>query len=128
MSQENVELVRSICAPWEHGDFRSTEWADENIEFVRADKMRATGIEEMGALWRDWLAAFDEFASASEEFIDAGDRVLVLVRFRGRGKGSGAPAQDFAGASLFTLRDRSVVGLALYEDVEEAREDAGLAE
>jgi hypothetical protein len=53
--------------------------------------------------------------------------VLVLVRFRGRGKGSGAPGQDFAGASLFTLRDRSVVGLALYEDVEEARKDAGLA-
>ena len=28
MSQENVELVRSIHEAWERGDYTSTEWAD----------------------------------------------------------------------------------------------------
>jgi hypothetical protein len=37
MSQESVEIVRSICAAWELGDFHSVEWAHPEIEFVIAD-------------------------------------------------------------------------------------------
>ena len=37
MSQENVELVRAICAPWARGDYSSAEWAHPEIEVVRPD-------------------------------------------------------------------------------------------
>jgi hypothetical protein len=37
MASANVELVRSICADWERGDYASFDWADQQIEWVIAD-------------------------------------------------------------------------------------------
>ena len=129
MSRKNVEIVRGIYAEWEKGDFSSAEWADADIEYTPPSETRETrGLDAMARRWRDWLGAWKDFAALPEEFIDAGDRVLVLTRFRGRGRGSGTPITDFPGAALFTLRDGRVVRLILYNDVREALEAAGLQE
>ena len=46
MSQENVELVRSIYEPLERGDFSSVEWASPEIEYVIADSTRSSAARK----------------------------------------------------------------------------------
>jgi hypothetical protein len=61
----NLDLVRSIFAEWERGDYGSTEWAHPEIEFVIADGLEPgawTGLAGLAAWSRDFLSAWEERA------------------------------------------------------------------
>jgi ketosteroid isomerase-like protein len=128
MSQENVEIVRSIYAAWAKGDFSSVEWADVDIEFGMPGEAPCRGVEAMGRRWGDFLKSWEGVATVPEAFRDEGDRVLVLHEFRGQGKRSGIPAADFSGACVFTLKEGKVVRLRLYAHRSEALDAVGLRE
>jgi ketosteroid isomerase-like protein len=126
---ENLDLVRSIYADWEHGDFRSTEWAHPNIEFVRPDGPEPgswIGIPEMSQTTRDILTAWEDFRQVPDEFreVDA-ERVLVLFRGTGRGKGSGVETSAKA-ATLIHFRDGKLARIVSYWDRALAFDDVGL--
>ena len=93
MSEENVEIVRSILAAWERGDFRSAEWAHAEISFVVADGPTPgswTGVAAMAEAWREALSAFEELRTEAYDYRALDDeRVLVLMHLIGRGKTSG---------------------------------------
>ncbi len=133
MSQENVDIVRSIYAAWERGDYSSVEWADPNIDFGWADGPtpgRSKGLGEMARAWREFLELWEEMHNAALEYREIGTyQVLVLTRFGGRGKVSGMDLGHIAsGASLFELAEGKVKRLVLYFEREHAFVDLGLEE
>jgi ketosteroid isomerase-like protein len=129
MSGENVEIVRSILSNWKRGDYSSVDWADPDIEFIAPPDIETRGLHEMARRWREFLEAWDHFATMPERFIDAGDdRVLALVRFEGRGRASGTPTTNFSGGQLFTMRGGKVMRLVLYSTRADALEAAGMSE
>jgi ketosteroid isomerase-like protein len=93
MTSRNVDLVRSIYADWERGDYSSTEWQHPEIEFVIADgptPASGTGAAGISEVWGAFLSAWEGFHHQADDYTELDDeRVLVLARFGGRGKTSG---------------------------------------
>jgi ketosteroid isomerase-like protein len=86
---------------------------------------KSRGVEEMRRTWQQTLAAWDDFRAEPEDFIDAGDHVVVLTRATARGKGSGVDVRADT-ATVWTIREGKVTHLALYWNVPNAIEAAGL--
>jgi ketosteroid isomerase-like protein len=133
MASANVELVRSIYADWERGDFSSTEWADPEIEFATADGLTPgswTGLAGMAEGWRGFLDAWEDWRVDADEYLELDDeRVLVLTHLSGRGKTSGLEVGQMRtkGAQLFHVRNGHVSKYVFYFDRERALADLGLA-
>jgi ketosteroid isomerase-like protein len=130
---ENLDLVRSIYAAWQRGDFSETEWAHPEIEFVIAGGLAPgswAGLAGMTDGYRAWLSAWEEFRVEAEEYRELDDeRVLVLNNFTGQGKTSGLDLGKLRaeGASLLHIRLDKVTRLVLYAERDRALTDLGLA-
>ena len=92
---ENLDLVRSIYAAWERGDYSAAEWAHPEIEYVilRAagfPPSSATGRAEMRETARANIEIWAQLRIAAEEYRELeSDHVLVLDDVSGREKGAG---------------------------------------
>jgi uncharacterized protein len=69
------------------------------------------------------LEAFEDYRVEAEEFIDAGEAVVVSVRIAGRGRASGAEL-EMRLAHLWVLRNGKVIRGEVYRTTEEALEVA----
>jgi ketosteroid isomerase-like protein len=128
----NLDLVRSILAAWEHGDFSATDWAHPEIEWVFADGPEPgtwKGLSGMAKAHREWLGAWEDLRIVVDEYREVDDeRVLVLVHLTGRGKTSGLEIGQVRakGADLFRVWGGKVARLVLYMNRERALADLGL--
>jgi ketosteroid isomerase-like protein len=131
---ENLDLVRSIFAAWERGDFSSTDWAATNIVWVRPDGPDPgewSGLKAIGEGWGQWLSMWEGFRVEPEAYRQVDDQqVLVLVTFCGRGKSSGLEVGQATqkGAGMFRIREGKVTFFVTYWDRDRALADLGLEE
>ncbi|HXW58392.1 MAG TPA: hypothetical protein VEJ23_02825 [Solirubrobacteraceae bacterium] len=129
----NLDLVRSIYADWERGDFSKTDWADPEIEFVIADGPEPgawIGLAGMAEGFRNRLRAWQEVRVAADGYRELDpERVLVLVRLAGRGRISGLQLGEMRGktANVFHLQGGCVTRLVVYWDRDGAFVDLGLS-
>jgi ketosteroid isomerase-like protein len=129
----NLDLVRSIYADWERGDYSHGEWAHPEIEYVYVGGPTPgnwKGLAGMAEGFREWFSAWEGVITRVDEYraLDA-ERVLVLQGFTGgRGKRSGLELAEMAtgGAGLFHVRDGKVTRLAMWWDRDRALADLGL--
>ena len=129
MSQENVEIIRrgyehwvatgELLAPadlvW---DVSHLGWPDQQIYRGRE------GADQFNA---EWAGAWDDWELEPEDYVDAGERVVVIINQRGRSKGSGIPL-EMRFAQVWTLRDGRGIRMEMYASVDEALEAVGLSE
>jgi ketosteroid isomerase-like protein len=96
MSQENVEIVRCSLEAFRDGQVEAAlALGHPDIVSTRVDPDGAVfhGHDGLLQLMADWTEGFEEWSYRAEEYVDAGDRVVVHIRQWGRGAGSGAPVE-----------------------------------
>ena len=131
---EHLDLVRSIYAEWERGDFSSAEWAGPEIEFVWADGPEPgshKGQPAMAKAMRDWLSAWADLRQVPEQYRELDrERVVVLHRFTASGKTSGVDLRQMEaeGAAVFHFRGGKVTRIDHYYNRDRALADLGLEE
>ena len=127
MSQENVELVQAIYAAFGAGDVPGVVgrmspdivW-NEAENFPYADGNPYLGPEAVltgifARLGTDW----EGFAAVPDEYLDAGDTVVVLGRYHGTFKATGETL-DAQLAHVWRLEDGKAVAFQQYTDTLQA--------
>jgi ketosteroid isomerase-like protein len=133
MSRENVEVVRNFFAMIDHGDEKAWDLlpSDFVIDLSRRllDPVILRRPDEMRAFYRDLDTTWADGASLEvEQLIDAGDKVLALIRYGGRGNMSGVGVEAVVW-NLWTFRDGQPTEWTYFgEDRSAALQAAGLSE
>ena len=132
MSEQNVEIVRAILDEWGRGNFRAgTERFDADTTLVlRSDFPEAGGHhgpEGIRAYMQRFLGAWEKVVIKGEEFIAAGDSVVVAVHQVATGKGSGAPV-EMRYFQVWSLRGGVVLRMESIIERSDAFEAAGISE
>jgi ketosteroid isomerase-like protein len=126
MSQENVDVVRRGFEAYARGDLPTAlAGFDPEIAWSPVEESSFQGIGAVRSYLARWEDVWEDYEMQAEEYLDAGDRVVVALHFRGRGKGSGVEteARSF---QVYTVRNGKTVSVLEYLNRAEALEAAGL--
>jgi ketosteroid isomerase-like protein len=132
MSQENLELIRGVYRAFATGDIpdvlarmapdmvwneaENFPYADHN-PYVGHDAIIAGVFARLGGEW-------DGFAVVPDEFLDAGDTIVVLGRYKGSCKATGT-ALDAQMAHVWRVADGKATRFQQYTDTLQAARAMG---
>jgi ketosteroid isomerase-like protein len=131
MSHENVELIQRFYQHYFETGELPWDIVDEAVELRDHDAPDQSGVYRGHAGVRRWLddwdAAWAEWSIEPEEFIDADDFVVVVVRMHTKGPGSGVEL-DRQDAIVYRCRNDKIIRTDYYNSREQVLEAAGLSE
>jgi ketosteroid isomerase-like protein len=129
IGDRQVEIVRSALEAFRRGE------VDVALKHIHPDMVSRRiepdgavfhGRDGLMALMADWVEGFEEWSYRGEEFIDAGDHVVVRLHQWGRGAGSGAMVDgDFW--LTYAFEDGKVTRFTIFSDRQAAFEEAGVS-
>lgn len=131
MAPDPVEQLREVYSHWGRGDWspRFDFYADDMEWGWSEDFPDLAGVfadtETPNSRLRTWLSPWEMWTCEAEDFVVAGDDVVVLARYRGRGKGSTATV-DVEGAHVWRIVDGRAVRLEIFADRASALASVGL--
>jgi ketosteroid isomerase-like protein len=76
---------------------------------------------------RRWETDWEDLRTVPEEYVDAGDRVVVTVHLAGRGRGSGIEVDTHL-YEVWTIRNGKAVRMDEFTERAEALKAVGLSE
>jgi ketosteroid isomerase-like protein len=132
MSRENLEVVRRAYEAWNRRDVdEAAELLAPDIEWQMppnlpdAETWRSS--DEVTRGLETFLESWTELRVEVHELIDAGDRVVALVRYSGQAALTGLEVEG-AGvdAAVWTLRDGRATKVQMYGGTDEALAAVGL--
>ena len=121
MSQENVEIVRRAWA----FEGEALEHFDPDFVWNRLDEATVHSRDAALQSYERWKDAWEDLEERPEEFLDAGDHVVMTSYFRGRGLRSGVEVETRI-YEVYTLLNGKIVRSDEFAEREEALEAAGL--
>ena len=131
MSRENVELVRTVYEGWARGDFRAgSDLLAPDFEWKQSPDAVEPGAHRgaaVGTALRHLFEVFEDYRIEAEEYLDAGDAVVVVCRARGTARGSGMTL-DQRVVLVWRARDGKLVGTEAFRNRGDALEAVGLRE
>jgi ketosteroid isomerase-like protein len=136
MSQENVEIVRSLFEAFNRGDIGAgARFVDEGVVFdVRGMELEDEdfarvyfGPEAVRDFWTTWLPAWTGMQVEVRWIRGVGERVMVWLHQRQVGRVSGLPV-EFSVAWDFLFRDGKIGRMAFVRDERKALGSLGLSE
>ena len=128
MSEENVEIVRRSFEAYLRGDYpEAVSYLAPDVVYEVGQELPARGPDEVREKWQRWDDVWDQQETVAEEYIDAGDHVVVAVRYSARGRGSGIEVGTRS-FEVHTFRDGKCVHKRDFNERSKALEAAGLSE
>lgn len=134
MSEQNLELIRGLYAAFARGDIGDVlgrmapgmEWNEaENFPYADGNPYRGHDAI-LGGVFARLGGEWDGFAPLPEEYLDAGDTIIVLGRYRGTCKATGG-ALDAQMCHVWRIQGGKAVRFQQYTDTLQAQRAMGRA-
>ena len=132
MSQDNVEIVRTMLEVWNtRGIDETLDALDPDVELVDLQAAmgmqdRGRGPDELHRMAEQWMEIFDDWGLEVRDLVDLCDGfVMTEVRFDGVGRDSGARVSNRQ-FEVYRLVDGKIVEIRVgFHDRDEALEWSG---